>query len=147
MKLLLTNQSLPGCALTSNSFQLLCLSGACLGKEALSIRKQMQCPGALSPEPRGKRMAVQGIVPFPRHCQIMLIFPSYCYVALWTPVSCAILCHIFQHYPISWKLSFKILFQWLLPRIHSISIFPLHVSKGHEGSSPLILPTEWVHLL
>lgn len=110
-----------------NCLELLCISGACLGKEILSPRKQPQCPGALS--------AVDAFIwALPNNADLL----PYCHAALWL-LSSVILWHVFQHFTSSWKPAFAIRFQWLHPRIHSISVFPLHSSMGHEGNPSITM--------
>lgn len=155
MKFFLTNQSLPGRAFTSNSLELLYNTGACLGMKVSRNKPSVHVCFHHSLGAKENGCA--------RHCVFLQALPNnadLCFLLSCCIVDSCLLGHSLSHlsaFSLFSEPAFEILFQWLLPRIHSISIFPLHASKGHEGNSSIsmgpdgcksfILLTEWVHLL
>jgi len=149
MKSFLTNQLFAGCALTVDSLELLCFSGACLGMEVLSIRNQMQCLGIPSSETKGKKECLSKtlclLIGISKQCS--WVFFSCCHVALYTSVCCTILCHTFSiHSPyISPPLEKMYFSSFLSIKVRAASENSFHINtlypsiKGLWGISSIFM--------
>lgn len=112
-----------------NCLELLCISGACLGKEILSPRKQPQCPGALS--------AVDAFIwALPNNADLL----PYCHAALWLLSSVSSSDMSFSTSPPLGNLHLQSFFSGCIPEFIPFQYF----LSIHQWAMRVILPLPWV---